>query len=303
MSPSPREASEILQERMREISESVTRAMDRFLPESGYAESLLFDAMRHGTLTGGKRLRPFLLMQSAELFGVDVACARRAAVAVEFVHCYSLIHDDLPALDDAALRRNVPTVHKQFDEATAILAGDGLLTLAFEILSDPDTHADPRVRADLVLHLARAAGAQGMIGGQMLDLIGERTPFDLGTISRLQRLKTGRLMTFSCEAGAILGKAGEGYRRALCNYANDLGLAFQVTDDILDVESSVQDTGKDTGKDEKAGKATFVSAMGKDKARQHAEMLVAQAIAHLKIFEGRAEILRELAAYVLRRRA
>jgi farnesyl diphosphate synthase len=273
------------------------------LPETDLPESLLFDAMRHGTLAGGKRLRPFLTMNAASLFNVDPSRARRVAAAVEFVHCYSLIHDDLPAMDDSALRRGQPTVHKKYGEATAILAGDALLTLAFDVLSDNDTHEDPRVRIELVKALAEAAGPQGMVGGQMLDLIAEDQEFDLGTISRLQRMKTGKLMAFACEAGAILGKANEPHRKALRNYAYDLGLAFQVTDDILDVEADPQDTGKETGKDVDAGKATFVSAMGKQQARERAEMLIQQASSHLKIFEGRAQLLRDLAEYVLERRA
>lgn len=303
MAPSPRDADPQLQEEMDNVVEAINKTIDRLLPETDLAEKHLFDAMRHGTLSGGKRLRPFLVMHSASLFNVDPARARRVAAALEFVHCYSLIHDDLPAMDDSALRRGKPTVHKQFDEATAILAGDALLTLAFEILSEPETHEDPRVRCELVRALAKASGPQGMVGGQMLDLLAETTEFDLGTISRLQRMKTGRLMAFACEAGAILGKGSEQHRKALCNYAYDLGLAFQVTDDILDVEADPQDTGKETGKDEDAGKATFVSAMGKEQARNRAEMLIQQASAHLKIFDGRAKMLKELALYVLERRA
>lgn len=288
---------------MDEVAAAVNRTMDRLLPATDMAEGQLYEAMRHGTLAGGKRLRPFMAIQSAFLFNVDSSRARRVAAAVEFVHCYSLIHDDLPAMDDAALRRGHPTVHKQYDEATAILAGDALLTLAFEVLADAETHEDPRVRCELVRALAFSAGGHGMVGGQMLDLIGETEEFDLGTISRLQRMKTGKLMAFAAESGAILGKAGEPQRKALCNYAYDLGLAFQVTDDILDVEADPQDTGKDTRKDAQAGKATFVSAMGKSQARERAEMLVRQAISHLKIFEGRAHMLAELAEYVLERRA
>lgn len=301
--PSPRETPSNLQEKMDEALAAVNGTMTRILPDdSDVGEAVLYQAMRHGTLSGGKRLRPFLLMQSSALFNVDPARARRAAAAVEFVHCYSLIHDDLPAMDDADLRRGQPTVHKAFDEATAILAGDALLTLAFEVMSDSDTHEDPRVRCELVLQLARASGVHGMVGGQMLDLVGEGQEFDLGTISRLQRMKTGRLMAFACEAGAILGKSGEAQRKALCNYAYDLGLAFQVTDDILDVEGSAAQTGKDTGKDAKAGKATFVSTMGVEQARQRAEMLAAQAARHLHLFDHRADTLRELTQYVLQRR-
>lgn len=288
---------------MDDTAEAVNRTIARLLPETDLAEDKLYEAMRHGTLAGGKRLRPFLVVHSANLFNVDTNRSRRVAAALEFVHCYSLIHDDLPAMDDASLRRGKPTVHKQFDEATAILAGDALLTLAFEILSEPETHEDPRVRCELVKALAKAAGAHGMVGGQMLDLIGENEEFDLGTISRMQRMKTGHLMAFACESGAILGKADEPHRRALRNYAFDLGLAFQVTDDILDVEADPQDTGKDTGKDEDAGKATFVSAMGKAEAKERAEMIVSQAKRHLSMFQNRAGTLKELADYVLQRRA
>ncbi len=303
MAPSPRTASPKLQDAMDEVVGAVNRTIERLLPETDLPEALLYDAMRHGTLGGGKRLRPFLAIQSAFLFNIDSTRARRVAAAIEFVHCYSLIHDDLPAMDDASLRRGKPTVHKQYDDATAILAGDALLTLAFEILGESETHEDPRVRCELVRALAQAAGGHGMVGGQMLDLIGENEEFDLGTISRLQRMKTGMLMAFACESGAILGRADEPHRRALRNFAFDLGLAFQVTDDILDVEADPQDTGKDTGKDEDAGKATFVSAMGKEAARSRAEMLVEQATRHLHVFEGRAGMLKELAEYVLARRA
>jgi len=303
MAPSPRDADPGLKQALQDCASTVNRTIEKMLPETDLPESLLFDAMRHGTLAGGKRLRPFLTMNAASLFNVDPSRARRVAAAVEFVHCYSLIHDDLPAMDDSALRRGQPTVHKKYGEATAILAGDALLTLAFDVLSDNDTHEDPRVRIELVKALAEAAGPQGMVGGQMLDLIAEDQEFDLGTISRLQRMKTGKLMAFACEAGAILGKANEPHRKALRNYAYDLGLAFQVTDDILDVEADPQDTGKETGKDVDAGKATFVSAMGKQQARERAEMLIQQASSHLKIFEGRAQLLRDLAEYVLERRA
>jgi farnesyl diphosphate synthase len=287
---------------MDDVIDGVNKSIARLLPETDLPEAPLFEAMRYGTLNGGKRLRPFLVMETSALFGVDAVRARRVAAAVEFVHCYSLIHDDLPAMDDAQLRRGKPATHVAFDEATAILAGDALLTLAFEILSDPETHEDPRVRCELVSMLAKASGGHGLCGGQMLDLIGEKAEFDLGTISRLQRMKTGKLISFACEAGAILGKANESNRRALVNYANDLGLAFQVTDDILDVESDAKTTGKDSGKDAAAGKSTFVSTMGKDQAKQRAEMLVQQSIAHLNIFQGRADTLKELARYVLQRR-
>ena len=301
--PSPRDASPHLQKATDETAKAVNKTMNRLLPESDCDEGRLYEAMRHGVLGGGKRLRPFMLTESAALFNVDPARARRAAAALEFVHCYSLIHDDLPAMDNSTMRRGKKTVHKQFDEATAILAGDALLTLGFEILADRDTHSDPHVRVQLVRKLAEASGGQGMCGGQMLDLIGESEEFDLGTISRMQRMKTGKLMIYACEAGAILGKADDPHTRALTNYARDLGLAFQVTDDILDVEADPDQTGKPANQDEAAGKSTFVSTMGKEQAKGHAEMLVKQATAHLKIFGGRAQMLADLAEYVLERRA
>ncbi len=302
--PSPRKASDDLQEAMDDVASKVNKTIERLLPETDLPEAHLYEAMRYGTLNGGKRLRPFMVMHSANLFKVDENCSRRVAAALEMLHSYSLIHDDLPAMDDSDKRRGKPSLHKEYDEATAILAGDALLTLAFEVLASPDTHADPRVRCDLVACLARAAGGHGMVGGQMLDLMAETEDFDLGTISRLQRMKTGKLMAFACEAGAILGKADPAHRKALLNYAHDLGAAFQVTDDVLDVEGDEVLLGKPANQDEDAGKATFVSAMGKEQAKMRAEMLVHQAIRHLKVFEGsRAGMLKELAMYVLSRRA
>jgi len=300
--PSPREASPELDLALTECAASVNKTIEHLLPDTDLPEAPLYDAMRYGVLNGGKRLRPFLVMQSAKMFNVDSICAKRVAAAVELLHCYSLIHDDLPAMDDANKRRGKPSLHKQYDEATAILAGDALLTIAFEILSSEETHADPRVRIELIKALSRAAGGHGMVGGQMLDMIGEKENFDVGTISRMQRMKTGMLMAFACEAGAILGKTDESQRKALRNYAFDLGLAFQVTDDILDVESDSETLGKDTGKDSDAGKSTFVSTMGKDAARSRAEMLAAQSKRHLNVFGQRAKILCELADYVLERR-
>jgi farnesyl diphosphate synthase len=301
MAPSPREATPKLGQAMDDCREKVNKTVQNLLPATDLIEAPLFDAMRYAVLNGGKRLRPFMVLESARVFGVDAARARRVAAAAEFVHCYSLAHDDLPAMDNSDLRRGKPSLHKKFDEATALLAGDALLTLAFEILSDPETHEDPRVRIELVANMAGAIGMHGMVGGQMLDLIGEKQEFDVGTISRLQRLKTGKLIAFCCEAGAILGKANPAHRQALRNYAHDLGLAFQVTDDLLDVEGNVHEIGKPTGQDGK--KATFVSAMGRDQARARAEMLVDQAISHLRIFdEGRVDLLKDLARYVLERR-
>jgi farnesyl diphosphate synthase len=219
------------------------------------------------------------------------------------VHAYSLIHDDLPAMDNSDLRRGRPTSHKRFDEATAVLAGDGLLTMAFEVLADPDTHGDPAVRIELVAALTAAAGAAGMVGGQMIDLIAEKQPLDIGAITRLQRMKTGALIAFSCEAGAILAKAAAELRLALRGYAHDLGLAFQIADDLLDIEGSSAETGKPVGADAAAGKATFASILGIERARAQAELLINQAVAHLDLFEERAELLRQVARFVVNRRS
>lgn len=267
-------------------------------------EARVVEAMRYSALAPGKRLRPFLVLASAQLFAVSRRSALQAAVAVELVHAYSLVHDDLPAMDDSDLRRGRPTCHKQFDDATAVLAGDGLLTYAFEVLAQPDTHGDPAVRCELVTALAQAAGAAGMVGGQMIDLLAENDPtLDIGAITRLQRLKTGALIAFSCEAGAILGKAGAELRLALRGYAHDLGLAFQIADDLLDIEGSAAETGKPVGSDAAAGKATFVSILGVERARAQAALLVRQAVAHLDLFEKKADLLRQAAHFVINRRA
>ncbi len=287
---------------MADMAADVERAILHLLPTTDLPESRVLEAMRYGCLNGGKRLRPFLVRHSAALFGVNPDCALRVAVAVEFVHSYSLVHDDLPAMDDGDLRRGQPTVHRKFDEATAILAGDGLLTYAFEVLADPATHEDPNVRCQLVAALAKAAGPHGMVGGQMLDLIAEHETFDLGTTTRLQRMKTGDMIAFSCEAGGILGKAPPPQRLALRAYAHDLGLAFQIVDDLLDVEGTEAETGKSVGRDAEAGKSTFVSILGRDRARSQAAMLAVQAKAHLEIFDGRADILKAVADFVVARR-
>ncbi len=301
MAPSPREATPKLSQAMDDCRDKVNKTIANLLPATDLAEAPLFDAMRYAALSGGKRLRPFMVMEGARVFGVDAMRARRVAAAAEFVHCYSLAHDDLPAMDNSDLRRGKPALHKAFDEATALLAGDALLTLAFEILADPETHEDPRVRVELIANLAGAIGMHGMVGGQMLDLIGEKQEFDVGTISRMQRLKTGKLIAFCCEAGAILGKANPAHRQSLRNYAHDLGLAFQVTDDLLDATSTEQDLGKPVNADGK--KSTFVSAMGIEQAKQRAQMLVDQSISHLRTFdEGRVDLLKDLARYVLERR-
>ena len=282
---------------------AVAKTLNGLVPRSDGPESRLVEAMRYATLDGGKRVRPFLVMASARLFNVDDRQALRVAAAVEMVHCYSLVHDDLPAMDDDALRRGKPTCHIKFDEATAILVGDALLTKAFEVLGDDDTHPDSGVRSDLVVELARAAGDQGMVGGQMLDLLAEHDELGVPEITRLQRLKTGMLIGFACESGAILGKATKGARQALRGYAHDLGLAFQIVDDLLDVEGSTEALGKRAGKDEEAGKATFVSLLGVERARAQADHLGEQAAQHLELFAEKAEPLRELARFVVNRRA
>jgi len=256
-------------------------ALEKLLAVPPGLEARVYQAMRYSALAPGKRLRPFLVLASAQLFGVARRCALQVAVAGEMVHAYSLVHDDLPAMDNSDLRRGRPTCHKEFDEATAVLAGDGLLTAAFEVLADPDTHGDPAVRCELV------AAHQSL---------------DIGAITRLQRMKTGALIAFSCEAGAILAKAPHELRTALRGYAHDLGLAFQIADDLLDVEGSAAETGKPVGADIASGKATFVSILGVTRARAQAELLISQAIAHLDLFEQRAELLREAARFVITRR-
>jgi farnesyl diphosphate synthase len=278
--------------------------LDKLVAVPDGLEARVFEAMRYAVLAPGKRLRPFLVLTSSTLFAVGRSRALQVAAAIELVHAYSLVHDDLPAMDNSDLRRGRPTCHKAFDDATAILAGDGLLTLAFEVLAQPDTHGDPGVRAELVASLAQAAGGHGMVGGQMIDLIAEhRRDLDIGAITRLQRLKTGALIAFACESGAILGKAAPELRLALRGYAHDLGLAFQIADDLLDVEGSAAATGKPVGQDAAAGKATFVSILGVERARAQAELLVSQAAAHLDLFAERADLLRQAARFVVDRRA
>lgn len=282
---------------------AVTRTLDDLLPPVEGPRGRVIEAMRYGALGGGKRLRPFLVCESARLFAVPEARALRVAAAIEMVHCYSLIHDDLPAMDDSALRRGRPTAHVAFDEATAILAGDGLLTEAFAVLADARTHDRAEVRIALVAALAAASGAAGMVGGQMIDISPERAGLDLDGISHLQSLKTGALIRFSCEAGALLAEAAEEQRQALVNYARDLGLAFQIADDILDAESTPEALGKPTGQDASLGKATFVGQLGIRKARERALALVDSACARLDIFGEKADLLRQTAAFVVARRS
>jgi len=292
-----------LESALGETADAVNRTLDRLVPPVDGAERRVVEAMRYALMGGGKRIRPFLVLNSARLFDVPEIGALRAAAAIEMVHSYSLVHDDLPAMDNADLRRGRPSVHRQFDEATAILAGDGLLTQAFEVLADEETHANPFVRSELVLALAKAAGAAGMVGGQMIDLEAEHAKLDLEAITRLQRLKTGAIIRFSCEAGAILASAPPKERRALQLYADDLGLAFQIADDLLDVESSAAVTGKPVGQDQAAGKATFVAVLGVEEARRRAKAIADRAAGHLAAFEERAELLCDMAQFVVNRRS
>jgi farnesyl diphosphate synthase len=257
--------------------------------------------MRHAAIGGGKRLRPLLVRASCALFHVDERAALRVATAIECIHVYSLIHDDMPCMDDDDLRRGKPTVHKAFDEATAVLAGDSLHALAFEILADEATHADPFVRAELIRELARASGPDGMAGGQMMDLEADGRDYDLPTVTRLQQLKTGALIAFCVEAGAIMGRLPPEGRVHLRGYARDLGLAFQIADDIMDVEGDEAAAGKALNKDEAAGKATFLSLLGIDRARVQARLLVDQAIAHLASYGAEADLLRAIARYTVER--
>ncbi len=284
-----------------DVSVEIDRQFDMLLAVPDDPRADLYRAMRHAAMGGGKRLRPVLLFATATLFDVDRACAARAAAALEAIHVYSLIHDDLPAMDDDDMRRGKPTVHKAFGEACAILAGDCLHALAFEWLADPDTHPDPFVRADLVLDLARAAGPTGMAGGQMMDLKAEGSRFDLPTVTRLQQMKTGALISAAVEAGAILGRVPPASRIGLRGYAHDLGLAFQIADDLLDAEGDEALAGKKLRKDEVAGKETFLTLLGAERAREQARVLVDQAIAHLRAYGKEADLLRDIARFVLER--
>ena len=253
-------------------------------------------------MSSGKRLRPFLVLKTSELFGVEKERALRVAASIEMVHAYSLVHDDLPSMDNDELRRGKPTTHKKFNEAVAILTGDSLLTLSFEILSDTLTHSDANIRCELILELAKAAGALGMVGGQMMDLQAENKNLNIGVVTRIQRLKTGALISFACISGAILGRAEKKDRFALQAYAHDIGLAFQIKDDLLDVTGKKKNLGKAVKKDKKAGKKNFVSILGKERAQKQAELLANQALKHLKSFDSKADILREVARFIVERK-
>jgi farnesyl diphosphate synthase len=294
----------ILPRAMTAAAAEIDTALDSLLPQAEGPEAPLFEAMRYAAIGGGKRLRGFLVLEGARQFGVGRSAALRVAGAIEMVHAYSLVHDDLPAMDNDDLRRGKPTLHKAFDEATAILAGDALQCHAFTVLAEEDTHSDPAVRSELVRCLSKAAGPRGMCGGQMLDMLAEANdaPLDEIAIGRLQTMKTGRLIEFSAEAGAILGKAPASQRHALVLYGRDLGAAFQIADDLLDATATAAEVGKATGKDAGAGKATLVGLLGVDRARLQAERLIAQAKGHLDSFGDKAELLRLLADFVIARR-
>jgi farnesyl diphosphate synthase len=292
-----------LDEALRHVALEVEAAIDDLLPEAEGAEARLIEAMRYAVLGGGKRLRAFLLMEAAALFRVDRRCAARAAVAVEMLHAYSLVHDDLPAMDDDDMRRGKPSTHKAFDEATAILAGDALQARAFEVLAEPDTHSNAEARVELVAALGHAVGARGMCGGQMIDMLGNNQAWTAEAIARMQALKTGRLIQFSAEAGAIMGRAALHQRHLLAAYGRDVGAAFQIADDVLDVTATEAELGKTAGKDIAQGKATLVSVWGVDRARAQAELLARQAAGHLEGFGAEARLLRELAGFVVSRRS
>jgi farnesyl diphosphate synthase len=290
-----------LAEAVRRAAADVDDALDALLPQPTGFHGRVQAAMRYAVMAGGKRLRPFLVLETASLFGVPSQRAMRVACAIECLHTYSLVHDDLPAMDDDDLRRGRPTTHRQFDEATAILAGDALLTLAFEILADAATHQDGAVRAQLVLDLARAGGHEGMIGGQMMDIEAPNHSFGPAEVIQLQRRKTGALFEFSCQAGARLAQAGPQDLEALTAYARDLGLAFQIADDLIDVTGTAEQAGKAVGKDQEQGKATLVSIWGVEGARAESERLAAQASQAVARYGAAGARLAALPAFLLGR--
>jgi farnesyl diphosphate synthase len=282
---------------------TIEASLDALLPPVDGLEAPLVEAMRYATLGGGKRLRGFLVMEVASLFRVAETCAARVAASVEMLHAYSLVHDDLPCMDNDDLRRGKPSTHRAFDEATAILAGDALQARAFEVLAEHDTHSDANARIELVAALGLAAGSRGMAGGQMIDMAAEGRPLTVQEVARLHALKTGRLIQYAAEAGAILGRAGSHVRAQVAAYGRDLGGAFQIADDVLDASGTAEELGKTAGKDEAANKATFVTLLGIERARTQARILSHQAVSHLEHFGEEADRLRDLAAWVVSRRS
>jgi farnesyl diphosphate synthase len=291
-----------LETRLKETAERINVALDALLPRAQGSEAGLMQAVRYAALDGGKRLRPFFTLEAGRIFDADESSLMRAAMAIECVHTYSLIHDDLPCMDDDDLRRGRATLHRAFDEATALLAGDALLTFAFEVLSDPQTHPDPQMRGLLISGLAKAAGAQGMVAGQAADMAGADIGSDLIAVTRMNRLKTGALINFAVDAGALIGCASEAERTALSRYAHDVGLAFQMVDDLLDAEGVVRDTGKAVHKDKARGKVNFVTVLGTQATRERVGMLAAQAKRHLTLFGPRAGVLLEAVDFIVQRR-
>jgi farnesyl diphosphate synthase len=291
----------LLKPALKAIAEDIDNSFDLLLPVPGDPRDRLVEAMRYATIGGGKRVRPLLVCATAALFGVSREAAVRVGTAIEAIHVYSLIHDDLPCMDNDALRHGKPTVHLAFDDAAAVLAGDALHDFAFEVLSDPATSGDPFTRIELIRTLATASGMNGMCGGQMMDIVAETSSFDLPTVTRLQQLKTGALLSASVEMGAILGKVPPEGRTHLRGYARDIGLAFQIADDLLDAEGDEAAAGKALRKDEAQGKETFLSLLGAERAREQARILVDQAIEFLASYGPEADLLRELARFIVER--
>jgi farnesyl diphosphate synthase len=290
-----------LQAALDHVGAEIDRAFEALLGVPADARGRLYEAMRYAAIGGGKRIRPMLVAAACDLFRVDRMRAMRVALAVECIHVYSLIHDDLPSMDDDDLRRGKPTLHRAFEESTAILAGDSLHALAFEILADEATHEDPFVRAELIVELARASGPAGMAGGQMMDLMAGEMDLDLAAVTRLQQLKTGALIGWCVEAGAIMGRVPPEGRTGLRGYARDVGLAFQIVDDLIDHEGMEEKAGKRVGKDAAAGKQTFVSLLGPERARRQADILIGQAIEHIQTFGEEADLLRAVARFAVER--
>ena len=290
-----------LNDAMKRVAVETEAALERLLPAPHGDHARVCEAMRYAIFAGGKRLRPFLTLQGAALFDVPKERALRAAAAIEMLHTYSLVHDDLPCMDDDDLRRGRPTTHRQFDEATAVLAGDALLTRSFEVLADAETHPDGSVRAELVARLAAAGGSEGMIGGQMMDILAPERDYDMDGVMLLQRMKTGALFEFSCEAGPILAEAPAQDRRNLRDYARDLGLAFQIADDLIDALGAEELAGKAVGKDQDQGKATLISLYGVERARGEARRLAEQAAAVVSGYGPRADDLKALPFFLLDR--